>query len=73
MSNPFENENGIYNVLINEEGQHSLWPTFLVIPEGWSIIYWEESRQDCLEYINKNWTDLQPKSLKLVASSDGTK
>ncbi|KOO51013.1 MbtH family protein [Viridibacillus arvi] len=73
MSNPFENENGIYNVLINEEGQHSLWPSFLVIPEGWSIIYWEESRQDCLEYINKNWTDLQPKSLKLVASSDGTK
>ncbi|MGE7924254.1 MbtH family protein [Viridibacillus arvi] len=73
MSNPFENENGIYNVLINEEGQHSLWPSFLVIPEGWSVIYWEKSRQDCLEYINKNWTDLQPKSLKLVASSDGTK
>ncbi|QOV11496.1 MbtH family protein [Viridibacillus arvi] len=73
MSNPFENENGIYNVLINEEGQHSLWPSFLVIPEGWSVIYSEESRQDCLEYINKNWTDLQPKSLKLVASSDGTK
>ncbi|MGE7623464.1 MbtH family protein [Viridibacillus sp. NPDC096237] len=73
MTNPFENENGIYNVLINEEGQHSLWPAFLVIPEGWSVIYREESRQDCLEYINKNWTDLQPKSLKLVASSDGTK
>lgn len=73
MSNPFENENGIYNVLINEEGQHSLWPSFLVIPEGWSVIYSEESRQDCLEYINKNWTDLQPKSLKLVASSDETK
>ncbi|MGG0663251.1 MbtH family protein [Viridibacillus arvi] len=73
MSNPFENENGIYNVLINEEGQHSLWPSFLVIPEGWSIIYWEESRQDCLEYIDKNWTDLQPKSLKLVASSERTK
>ncbi|MBK3496764.1 MbtH family protein [Viridibacillus sp. YIM B01967] len=73
MTNPFENENGIYNVLINEEDQHSLWPAFLVIPEGWSVIYREESRQDCLEYINTNWTDLQPKSLKLVASSDGTK
>ncbi|WP_285769408.1 MbtH family protein [Peribacillus sp. SI8-4] len=73
MTNPFENENGIYNVLINEEGQHSLWPAFLDIPRGWSVIYREESRQDCLEYINTNWTDLQPKSLKLVASSDGTK
>ncbi|MCK1986178.1 MULTISPECIES: MbtH family protein [Peribacillus] len=73
MTNPFENENGIYHVLINKEGQHSLWPAFLVIPEGWSVIYREESRQDCLEYINKNWTDLLPNSLKLVASSDGTK
>ncbi|MFJ7367419.1 MbtH family protein [Peribacillus frigoritolerans] len=73
MTNPFENENGIYHVLINEEGQHSLWPAFLVIPEGWSVIYREESRQDCLEYINKNWRDLLPNSLKLVASSDGTK
>ncbi|AOH52970.1 hypothetical protein ABE28_001175 [Peribacillus muralis] len=73
MTNPFENENGIYNVLINEEGQHSLWPAFLVIPSGWSVIYREESRRACLEYISTNWTDLQPKSLKLVASSDGTK
>ena len=72
MTNPFENENGTYKVLINEEGQHSLWPAFLNIPEGWSSIYGEESRKNCLEFINENWTDLQPKSLKLVSSIDGT-
>lgn len=72
MTNPFENENGTYKVLINEEGQHSLWPAFLNIPEGWSSIYGEESRKNCLEFINANWTDLQPKSLKLVSSIDGS-
>lgn len=73
MTNPFENENGTYKVLINEEGQHSLWPAFLNIPEGWSVIYGEESRKNCLEYINVNWIELQPKSLKLVSNIYGTK
>ncbi|MGE7604548.1 MbtH family protein [Peribacillus sp. NPDC097675] len=72
MTNPFENENGTYKVLINEEGQHSLWPAFLNIPEGWSAIYGKESRKNCLEFINANWKDLQPKSLKLVSGIDGT-
>lgn len=73
MTNPFENENGTYKVLINEEGQHSLWPAFLNIPEGWCSIYGEESRKNCVDYINANWTDLQPNSLKLVSSINGIK
>lgn len=73
MTNPFENEDAAYKVLTNEEGQHSLWPSFLTIPEGWSAIYGEESRKNCLEYINANWIDLQPKSLKLVTNIYSTK
>jgi MbtH protein len=68
MTNRFVNENGIYNEFIIEEDRHSIWPAFLVIPEGWSVIY----REDCWKYINKKWVDLLPNSLKLVASSDGT-
>lgn len=45
MTNPFEKQDGTYKVLINEEGQHSLWPAFLHIPEGWSTIYGEESKK----------------------------
>ena len=26
-TNPFEDEKGVYHVLINDEGQHSLWPS----------------------------------------------
>ncbi|MGR4029499.1 MbtH family protein, partial [Bacillus sp. ZZQ-131] len=35
MTNPFENDNYTYKVLINEEGQYSLWPAFLDVPIGW--------------------------------------
>ena len=37
MANPFENDAGVYRVLINDEGQHSLWPAFIVAPAGWKI------------------------------------
>jgi MbtH protein len=63
MTNPFEDENGTYHVLINDEGQHSLWPSFLDVPEGWSIIHESDTRAACLDFINKSWTDMRPNSL----------
>ena len=63
MTNPFEDENGIYHVLINEEDQHSLWPSFIDVPEGWTIIHKSDSRAACLEFVDKNWTDMRPNSL----------
>jgi MbtH protein len=63
MTNPFEDENGVYHVLVNEEGQHSLWPTFIDVPKGWTIIHKSDSRAACLEFINKHWTDMRPNSL----------
>jgi MbtH protein len=63
MSNPFENEDGIYLVLVNHENQHSLWPATISVPEGWTIVHGEDTRQGCLDYIEKNWTDLRPASV----------
>ncbi len=63
MANPFEDENGAYHVLINEEGQHSLWPCFIDVPNGWTIVHKSDSRAACLEFINKHWTDMRPNSL----------
>jgi uncharacterized protein YbdZ (MbtH family) len=63
MDNPFDDENGRFFALINEEGQYSLWPTFANIPDGWEVAFGEESRQSCLDYIENNWTDMRPKSL----------
>ena len=63
MTNPFENENGSYLVLVNEEGQHSLWPHNLDVPAGWSVTFGAADRQACLDYVETNWTDLRPRSL----------
>jgi MbtH protein len=63
MSNPFDDENGHFLVLVNDEGQHSLWPSFAVVPDGWQIVHQEDGRQACLDYIEKNWVDMRPKSL----------
>jgi MbtH protein len=63
VTNPFEDENGIYHVLINDEGQYSLWPNFIDVPDGWTIIRKSDSRAACLEFINRNWTDMRPNSL----------
>ena len=63
MTNPFEDENGVYHVLVNDEGQHSLWPSFIQVPDGWTIVHHSASRAACLEYINQHWTDMRPNSL----------
>jgi len=63
VTNPFEDENGVFHVLINEEGQHSLWPSFIEVPQGWTIIHKSDSRAACLEFISRNWTDMRPNSL----------
>jgi MbtH protein len=70
MTNPFEDENGVYLVLTNDEGQHSLWPSFADVPAGWTIVKSESTRTECLDYINENWTDLRPKSLIEAMAAD---
>ncbi|GAA1026288.1 MULTISPECIES: MbtH family protein [Amycolatopsis] len=63
MTNPFEDENGVYLVLVNAENQHSLWPEFAAVPAGWTTVHGPASRAQCLDYVNENWTDLRPASL----------
>ncbi|MFE2428509.1 MbtH family protein [Streptomyces sp. NPDC059373] len=63
MANPFDNEDGVFYALINDEGQYSLWPTFADVPAGWEIAFGEDTRKACLDHIEENWTDMRPKSL----------
>jgi MbtH protein len=71
MTNPFENPDGSYLVLVNDEGQHSLWPEFAEIPAGWTRVFGPGSRQDALEYVEQNWTDMRPASLvRAMAAAD---
>jgi MbtH protein len=63
VTNPFEDNDGIYLALINDEGQYSLWPAFIEIPAGWRVAHPHDNRQACLDYINQHWTDMRPQSL----------
>ncbi|MFE0427263.1 MbtH family protein [Streptomyces sp. NPDC058953] len=63
-ANPFDDEDGRFSVLVNDEDQHSLWPTFAPVPEGWRVVFGEESRQSCLDYVEQHWTDMRPRSLR---------
>ncbi|MFD6967535.1 MbtH family protein [Streptomyces sp. NPDC059979] len=62
-TNPFDDAEGRFLVLANEEGQHSLWPSFAEVPGGWTIVFDENTREACLGFVEANWTDLRPRSL----------
>ncbi len=63
MTNPFEDNDGTYLALINDEGQYSLWPAFVEVPAGWTVAHPHDTRQACMDYINQHWTDMRPQSL----------
>lgn len=63
-TNPFDDENGAFVVVVNDEDQHSLWSTFADIPAGWRVVYGEGTRAACLDYVERLWTDMRPKSLQ---------
>ncbi|OAR26966.1 protein mbtH [Streptomyces sp. ERV7] len=68
-TNPFDDADGRFLVLVNDEGQHSLWPSFAEVPGGWTVALEETGRDACLEFIEANWTDLRPRSLVTATDS----
>lgn len=70
--NPFDDDKGRFLVLVNDEGQHSLWPSFADVPTGWTVVHGESDRAECLEFIEQNWTDIRPKSLRDRLATSGT-
>ncbi len=62
--NPFDDDDGIFLVLANDEDQYSLWPAFADVPAGWRVACGEASRAVCLDYVEQHWTDVRPKSLR---------
>ncbi|MBO3747624.1 MbtH family protein [Streptosporangiaceae bacterium NEAU-GS5] len=70
-TNPFDDENGEFYVLVNDEEQHSLWPAFADVPAGWTVVFGPDERPAAIEYVEANWQDIRPKSLRAaLAGSD---
>ncbi|HZG08294.1 MAG TPA: MbtH family NRPS accessory protein [Allosphingosinicella sp.] len=59
-----EETEGTFCVLVNEEGQYSLWPEFKSIPAGWSGVGHSGSREACMAYVDAHWLDMRPRSLR---------
>lgn len=60
----FDDESIAFLILINDEHQYSLWPEVLPLPEGWRRTQGPMPRQQCMDWLVNNWTDLRPYSLR---------
>lgn len=71
MAHPFENEDELYLVLMNDDGQYSIWPAFAEIPRGWTVVYEKNRRGECLDYIESHWSDMRPNRVKSTGEGKG--
>ena len=60
----------VFKVLINDEGQYSLWPMAQDIPSGWTEAGCRGSRDECSAFVDAHWTDMRPISLQKAMHSD---
>jgi MbtH protein len=56
MSSPFDDQESLYVALMNTNGQYSIWPVFLDVPDGWNVVAGPMSRADTLAWIDVEWT-----------------
>ncbi len=61
----------MYSVVVNHEEQYSVWPTYRELPLGWSRVGRTGPKSECLEYIEKVWTDMRPLSLRRAMTGTG--
>jgi len=54
----------IYDVVVNDEEQYSIWPVDLEGAPGWRPAGKRGPKAECLAYINEVWTDMRPLSLR---------
>ena len=63
--NKYTVDGDVHKVLINDEGQYSIWPQAQNVPMGWKEVGYVGSKQECSAYVDENWTDMRPISLQM--------
>lgn len=59
----------MFVVVMNGEEQYSIWPADRELPNGWSAVGSPSEKEQCLEEIERRWTDLRPRSLREAMSA----
>jgi MbtH protein len=55
---------GRFTVLVNDEEQYSIWEAERPHPKGWRDVGKSGTKDECLEYIERVWTDMRPLSVR---------
>jgi MbtH protein len=64
MNRDDEEDNTIYNVVVNHEEQYSIWPAGRENALGWNNEGKSGLKPECLAHIKEVWTDMRPLSLR---------
>ncbi|MEU9479457.1 MbtH family protein [Streptomyces sp. NPDC048191] len=62
-----EDDNGsglVYDVVVNHEGQYSIWAVGRPVPAGWTAVGFQGSKSQALDHIEEVWTDITPLSVR---------
>jgi MbtH protein len=59
-----DEDDTVYRVVINHEEQYSIWPADRPNPAGRRDAGCTGPKADCLAYIEQNWTDMRPLSVR---------
>ena len=59
-----EDDTDIYEVVVNHDEQYSIWPATRELPAGWHKAGMRGPKQACLDWIERVWTDMRPRSLR---------
>ncbi|KSW23742.1 MbtH family protein [Cellulomonas sp. B6] len=62
-TNPFDDEDGTFHVLVNDAGQYSLWPDFAAVPAGWRQELTSVPHAQAVAHVEERWTSLAPRGL----------
>jgi MbtH protein len=54
----------LYEVVVNEEDQYSIWRADREPPKGWRLVGLSGTSSECLAYIEEMWTDMRPRSVR---------
>ncbi len=59
-----ETDATVYQVVVNDEEQYSIWPDYKALPAGWRLEGKSGPKAECLAHIESVWTDMRPLSLR---------
>ncbi|SEG84414.1 MbtH protein [Actinacidiphila yanglinensis] len=64
MQETEEFDDAVFDVVVNDEEQYSIWRNDMPLPLGWTNAGFQGFKDECLAYIDAHWTDMRPLSVR---------